>query len=43
MLVGMFKVTKFVMNIDLSHNQIDDNCVESIEKYITLAKNPPLE
>lgn len=41
-MVGMFKASATIMNIDLSHNSIDDNATEAIEKYVIHALNPPL-
>lgn len=37
------KTTPIILNLNLSHNKINDNAVVNIEKYILFALNPPIE
>ena len=38
----MLRSTKTILNIDLSRNYIGDYAVETIEKFIIYAVNPPI-
>jgi len=43
MLVELFKSAKTFLNLNLSHNVINDTSIDIFEKYILFSYNPPLE
>jgi hypothetical protein len=36
-------VASTILNLNLSHNMIDDSTTETFEKYVIFAFNPPIE
>lgn len=41
--LNFLKSTQIMLTIDLSHNLIEDGCVQEIEKFVIMPANPPID